>query len=87
MNLPYYEEQMTNSKVLNFAVYGGSIKMHSQAEHEKILNQVYTTAKRELEGDISHYSYRTAPRGLFGLGGRTVCLSRLRYRPKPTVSK
>lgn len=87
MNLPYYEEQMTNSKVLNFAVYGGSIKMHSQAEHEKILNQVYTTAKRELEGDISHYSYRTAPRGLFGLGGRTVCLNRLRYRPKPPVSK
>lgn len=87
MNLPYYEEQMTNSKVLNFAVYGGSIKMHSQAEHEKILTQVYTTTKRELEGDISHYSYRTAPRGLFGLGGRTVCLNRLRYRPKPNVSE
>lgn len=85
MNIPYYEEQMTNSKILNFATYGGSIKMHSQAEQLKTLTSAYQMTKRELEGDISHYTYRTAPLGLLGLGGKTVCLNRLRHRPKPTV--
>lgn len=87
MNLPYYEEQMTNSKILNFATYGGSIKMHSQAEQLKTVSNAYQTTKREVEGDISHYSYRTAPLGLKGLGARTVCLHPLRYQPKTTVSK
>ena len=86
MNIPYYEEQMTNSKILNFATYGGSIKMHSQAEQLKTLTSAYQMTKRELEGDISNYSYRTAPKGLKGLGARTVCLHQLRYQPKPTVS-
>ena len=85
MNVPYYEEQMTNSKILNFAIYGGSIKMHSQAEQLKTLTAAYQSAKRELEGDISNYSYRTAPKGLPGLGARTVCLHPLRYQPKANV--
>lgn len=85
MNIPYYEEQLTNSKVLNFATYGGSIKMHSQAEQLKQLKETYAQAKRELEGDISAYSYRTAPRGLDGLGGRTVCLNQLRQHINPTA--
>lgn len=85
MNVPYYEEQMTNSKILNFATYGGSIKMHSQAEQLKTLTAAYQSAKRELEGDISTYSYRTAPKGLPGLGARTVCLHPLRYQPKANV--
>ena len=83
MNVPYYEEQMTNSKILNFATYGGSIKMHSQAEQLKVLTNAYITAKRELEGDISMYSYRTAPLGLNGLGARTVCLNQLRHKQNP----
>lgn len=87
MNIPYYEEQMTNSKILNFAIYGGSIKMHSQAEQLKTVTAAYQTTKRELEGDISRYSYRTAPRGWQGLGARTVCLHPLGYQPKPPVSK
>lgn len=87
MNIPYYEEQMTNSKILNFATYGGSIKMHSQAEQLKTLTTAYQMTKREVEGDISHYTYRTAPKGLGGLGARTVCLHPLRYQPKPNVSK
>lgn len=87
MNIPYYEEQMTSSKILNFAVYGGSIKMHSQAEQLKTITSLYQSYKREVEGDISMYSYRTAPKGLKGLGARTVCLHPLRYQPKPTVSE
>lgn len=87
MNIPYYEEQITNSKILNFAVYGGSVKMHSQAEHIKTLEAAFRTAKREVEGDISRYAYNTAPVGLPGLGARTVCLHPLRYKPKPTASE
>lgn len=87
MNIPYYEEQMTSSKILNFAVYGGSIKMHSQAEQLKTITALYQGYKREVEGDISMYSYRTAPKGLKGLGARTVCLHPLRYQPKPVASK
>ena len=87
MDIPYYEEQMTNSKILNFAVYGGSIKMHSQAEQLKTVTAAYQTAKRELEGDISNYTYRTAPIGLYGLGGRTVCLHQLKPQLKPPASK
>lgn len=87
MNIPYYEEQMTNSKILNFATYGGSIKMHSQAEQLKTLTAAYQMTKREVEGDISNYSYRTAPKGLKGLGARTACLHQLRYQPKQNVSK
>ena len=86
MNIPYYEEQMTNSKILNFATYGVSIKMHSQAEQLKTLTSAYQMTKRELEGDISQYTYRTSLKGLKGLGARTVCLNRLRYQPKPNVS-
>ena len=87
MNIPYYEEQMTNSKILNFATYGGSIKMHSQAEQLKTLTSAYQMTKRELEGDVNRYTYRTAPVGLGGLGARTVCLHPLRYQPKQNVSK
>lgn len=87
MNIPYYEEQMTSSKILNFAVYGGSIKMHSQAEQIKTITALYEGYKREVEGDISMYTYRTAPKGLRGLGARTVCLHQLRQNQKTTVSK
>lgn len=88
MNIPYYEEQMTSSRILNFAVYGGSIKMHSQAEHLKTVTSLYQGYKREVEGDIHDYSYRTAPKGLRGLGARTVCLHPLRYQPStPIVPK
>lgn len=86
MNIPYYEEQMTSSKILNFAVYGGSIKMHSQAEQLKTVTDLYQGYKREVEGDISMYSYRTSPKGVPGLGARTVCLHPTRYHPKKTVS-
>ena len=87
MNIPYYQEQLTNSEILQFATYGGSIKMHSQAEQIKNLNETLRNAKREVEGDISNYSCRTAPVGYKGLGARTVCLHPLRYQPKNPASK
>lgn len=77
MNIFYYEEYMTNSKVLNFATYGGSIKMHSQAEQEKVLIEAYRTTKREVEGDINKYTFKTAPHLLYGLGARTSCYHQL----------
>lgn len=80
MNIPYYEEQVANSKTLVFSTYGGSVKMHSQAEHLKTTIEAFEKCKREVEGDINAYSYRVAPLGLKGLGARTVCLNPLRYK-------
>lgn len=87
MNIFYFEEYMTNSKVLNFATYGGSIKMHSQAEQLKTVTAAYQASKREVEGDISKYTYKTAPFGLGGLGARTTCYYPLMCHRRPTVCK
>lgn len=87
MNIFYYEEYMTNTKVLNFATYGGSIKMHSQAEQEKVVLDAFRTAKREVEGDIVRYTYKTAPHLLYGLGARTSCYHQLMLQRNKTVSK
>lgn len=85
MNIPYFEEAITNRRLLNFTVYGGSIKMHSQAEHEKVLLNALADQRNLVDGEISNYSYRTAPFGYAGLGARTTC-----YYPKmclPHVAK
>lgn len=87
MNIFYYEEYMTNTKVLNFATYGGSVKMHSQAEQEKVVLEAFRTAKREVEGDINKYTYKTAPHLLFGLGARTSCYHQLMSRRGKNVLK
>ena len=77
MNIFYYEEYMTNTKVLNFATYGGSVKMHSQAEQEKVVLEAFKTAKLQVEEDINKYTFKTAPHLLFGLGARTSCYYQL----------
>ena len=86
MNIFYYEEYMTNTKVLNFATYGGSIKMHSQAEQLKTVTAAYETSKREVEGDINKYTYKTAPHLLYGLGANTSCYHQLISQRNKTVS-
>ena len=63
MNIPYFEEAISNRKILDFTVYGGSIKMHSQAEHEKVLLSALSEQRNLVMGEISNYSYRTAPFG------------------------
>ena len=73
MNIPYFEEAISNRKILDFTVYGGSIKMHSQAEHEKVLLSALSEQRNLVMGEISNYSYRTAPFGYAGLGARTTC--------------
>lgn len=73
MNIPYFEEAISNRKILDFTVYGGSIKMHSQAEHEKVLLSALSEQKNLVMGEINNYSYRTAPFGYGGLGARTTC--------------
>ena len=73
MNIPYLKEQIDQRKLLNFAVYGGSIKMHSQAEHLKVLNETLNNLIEEVKRDVITYSFRTAPIGYGGLGARTTC--------------
>lgn len=79
MLIPYLQEQKDQRKLVNFAVYGGSIKMHSQAEHLKVLNETLQNQNEYVEGLINTYSYRTAPKRYPGLGGRTVCYHRNLY--------
>lgn len=74
MVVPYLEEQRDQQKLLNFAVYGGSIKMHSQAEHIKTLDNAIDSQNQLVDRYIGEYSYGHAPLGYPGLGGRTVCL-------------
>lgn len=85
MNIFYFEEYMTNAKILNFATYGGSIKMHSQAEQLKTVTAAYETTKREVEGDISKYTYKTSC-NLNGLGARTSCFYPIVCQKKTNAS-
>lgn len=76
MVVPYLEEQRDQQKLLNFAVYGGSIKMHSQAEHIKVLDSAIDSQLQLVDRYITDYTFGRAPLGYPGLGGRTVCLHR-----------
>lgn len=69
MNIPFTEEQLYNLKLMNFTVYGGSIKIHSQAEHIKVLNESLSQIRNKIDGLISNYSYRSDDHDLLGLGG------------------
>lgn len=71
MNIPYLEEAKNNRDILKFLIYGGSVKMHSQAEQEKVLLQALESQINKVEGMVSNYSYRTAPNGYVGLGAWT----------------
>lgn len=73
MNIPYLQEQIDQRKLLNFAVYGGSVKMHSQAEHLKVLGETLQNQIELVEKSVIRYSFRTAPVGYGGLGARTSC--------------
>lgn len=86
MNIPYFEEAAAARKVLDFSLYGGSVKMHSQAEHQKTLEDSLRSQILLVEGEISNYSYRRANFCYPGLGARTTC-----YTPQmcsqPTVKQ
>lgn len=70
MMIPWIEEQINEINLTRFAIYGGSAKMHSQAEHLKNLNDRLTNQYNLILRLINHYSYRTSETNLQGLGGR-----------------
>ena len=69
MVIPYLEEQRNNRRLLNQIVYGGSVKMHSQAEHLKIVNQSVNDQYDVVDGLIKEYSYKSNRECYEGLSG------------------
>lgn len=69
MIIPYLEEQRNNRSLLNQVVYGGSVKMHSQAEHLKIVNQSTSEQYNVVDGLIKEYSYKSNHECYKGLSG------------------
>jgi hypothetical protein len=85
MTVPFLEEQQNNRQLLNQVVYGGSVKMHSQAEHLKIVSQVGMNQYNIVDNLIKEYSYKSNRECYSGLSGRYTVpniygCSRRRYR-------
>lgn len=70
MTIPFLEEQQNNRQLLNQVVYGGSVKMHSQAEHLKIVNSVGKNQYSVVDDLIKDYSYKSNRDCYGGLSGR-----------------
>lgn len=70
MVTPWLEEQVNEINLARFAIFGGSAKMHSQAEHLGKLDQRITNQYNLILRLINQYSYRTSQTNLKGLGGR-----------------
>ena len=73
INVPFSEQQLNKTSLLNMMVYGGSTKIYSQANHISVVkgvsnNQYFNIVK----GMISEYSYKYNPIKLKGLGGGLV---------------
>lgn len=70
MTIPFLEEQQNNRRLLNQVVYGGSVKMYSQAEHLKIVSQVGMNQYNVVDNLIKEYSYKSNRECYDGLSGR-----------------
>lgn len=70
MTIPFLEEQQNNRQLLNQVVYGGSVKMHSQAEHLKIVGQIGSNQYNIVDNLIKDYSYKSNRECYTGLSGR-----------------
>lgn len=71
MQIAYYESYLGNVKSLNQVTYSNSIKIHSQAEQLKQLNNISISQWRDrVESMIVKYSYRRSTDKLRRLSGR-----------------
>lgn len=79
MIIPFLEEQQNNTKLLNQIVYGGTTKIHSQAEHLKVVGDAIKNQYRTVDNLINEYSYKGNREHYSGLSGRYT-VPRRRYR-------
>lgn len=69
--IAYYESYLGNAKSLNQVTYSTTVKIHSQAEQLKQLNNISIGQWRDrVESMIVKYSYRRSSNKLLGLSGR-----------------
>ena len=70
MLIPYLEENQNRESLLNQFVYGGSVKIHSQAEHLKTIASALKEQVRMVNNLIIDYTYRANVENYTGLGTR-----------------
>ena len=70
MLIPYLEENQNRESLLNQFVYGGSVKIHSQAEHLKTINTALNDQIKLVHNLIIDYTYRANLENYGGLGTR-----------------
>ena len=72
MLIPYLEENQNRENLLNQFVYGGSVKIHSQAEHLKTIETALKEQIKMVTNLIIDYSYRANLEDYNGLGTRNA---------------
>ena len=72
MLIPYLEENQNRESLLNQFVYGGSVKIHSQAEHLKTIETALKEQIKLVRDLIVDYSYRANLENYNGLGTRVA---------------
>jgi hypothetical protein len=70
MLIPYLEENQNRESLLNQFVYGGSVKIHSQAEHLKTIESALKEQVKMVNNLIIDYTYRANLEEYGGLGTR-----------------
>ena len=70
MLIPYLEENQNRESLLNQFVYGGSVKIHSQAEHLKTITAALKEQRNMVNNLIIDYTYRANLENYAGLGTR-----------------
>lgn len=80
MLIPYLEENQNRESLLNQFVYGGSVKIHSQAEHLKTITSALKEQRTMVNNLIIDYTYRANTEGYIGLGTRDA--TPRRYPPR-----
>lgn len=68
MLIPFLEENRNRESLLNQFVYGGSVKIHSQAEHLKTIENALKEQIKIVNNLIIDYSYRANTEKYGGLG-------------------
>jgi len=58
MIIPFLEEQQNNRLLLNQIVYGGTTKIHSQAEHLKVVGGIISEQYNIVDDLIMSYGYK-----------------------------
>lgn len=70
MLIPFLEENVNRESLLNQFVYGGSTKIHSQAEHLKTITNALAEQQKLVKNLIIDYTYRASLDKYAGLGTR-----------------